>query len=252
MSEFWYTTGTMKDVYGSDHVAFRLFDSTHIFWLVFFVVSTISLAMIYRRSTTSTRRKILIVLTVLLVLDELVKYAFMIPTNQFEYSYLPLHVCSINIFVCLWNTIHPNPLAKNILYAMCLPGALVALLSPTWTSLPIFNIMHLHSETVHIMLFMYPVLLLTEGFKPDYKLLPQVFGCLCIEAVVALFFNTKFGTNFLFISGNENNPILLMVENVFGNFYVVGLAILVCIVWFFLYLPWIIRQIKEKKVYSVK
>jgi len=49
-------------------------------------------------------------------------------TGQWNWSYLPLHLCSINVFVCLYNTLTDRNWCKEELYALCIPGAMLALL----------------------------------------------------------------------------------------------------------------------------
>ena len=57
--------------------------------------------LVFKRLSTAGRNRFLTVLTVLLLLDELAKYAIAIGTDDWYWGYLPLHLCSINIFVCL-------------------------------------------------------------------------------------------------------------------------------------------------------
>ena len=89
---------------------------------------------------------------------------------------------------------------------------------------------------------MYPFLLLVDGLRPDIHNLPKVglfAGCV---AVLALFLNKIWGTNFLFLSRTDNNPMLNLIANVFGNYYRLGLVLLVFVMWLLLYLPWTFRK----------
>ncbi len=242
MSEFWYTKTTMWAVHGDGYRSFELFGATHMFWLLACFVVCIVGALLYHRAGEKARRRAIIVLTVLLLADELLKYVFTLATGQFEWQFLPFHMCSINLFVCLWYTLRPNQVAGNILYALCLPGAFVALIFPSWQALPIFNMMHLHSETVHIMLVLYPVLLLAGGFRPDVKQLPKAFGFLLGAGVLAMCLNKLWGTNFMFLARTDGISILEAISSVFGSAYILGLVCLVIIVWAVLYAPWIISE----------
>ncbi|MEA4911204.1 MAG: TIGR02206 family membrane protein [Oscillospiraceae bacterium] len=243
MSEFWYTQTTMRGVYGADYRAFQPFDGTHLFWLCLCLVLCVTLGLWYRGASEQQRARCLRVLVVLLLADELLKYGFTLATGQFEWQYLPLHLCSINIFVCVWYVLKRSDIAAEILYALCLPGALLASLSPSWLPLPLWNIMHLHSASVHILLVLFPVLLLAGGFRPDYRRLWKVGLFLAAGAVCALVCNTLTGTNFMFLNGTDNNPILNIFASLFGEkLYILGFPIILAVLWTAMYLPWVLAR----------
>lgn len=77
-----------------------------------------------------TRHQILRAVFVLMLADEFMKQTVLLYTGQWNVTYLPLHLCSINIFVCWYDAIHQSRWSKEILYALCIPGAVVAMLSP--------------------------------------------------------------------------------------------------------------------------
>lgn len=247
MSDFWMTSATFRQTYGSGRVLFDTFSSAHFLWLGI-AAAAIALAMVlFRYLGEKGRRRMFVVVTVLMLADELLKYVATAVTGQFEVQFLPFHLCSVNLFVALFNTIKPNNVTKNILYALCLPGAIIALLVPTWTSLPQWNVMFLHSETVHMLLVLYPCMLLASGFKPDYKVLPWVALFLLGVCVPAVALNTIFDTNFLFLNGTVGNPVLELCKDVFGDVYQIGLVVLLVIVWFLMYLPWEIARVAKAK-----
>ncbi len=248
MSEFWYTVYTMKDVYGSDYTSFTLFSPTHIFWLVLLVVICVVCAILYRRASEQKRLIARRVLSAFILLTEVTRQRVIISAGQWIPAALPLHLCSVNIFVCLWYTIHPTKVAGNILYCLCLPGALVALLSPTWLALPINNICHITSELLHISLVLYPVLLLAGGFRPQPRMIPKVLACLAGAAVVIYPINKLLGTNFFFINGYEDNVITELFASIFGEqFYLVGFIFVIAILLVVLYLPWYLSDKKRAK-----
>lgn len=199
---FWANRGDVEAV-EPNYFAFRHFDGTHIALLALAGVIIFCAVLVFKRLSTAGRNRFLTVLTVLLLLDELAKYAIAIGTNDWYWGYLPLHLCSINIFVCLAYTLTKKDFFAEILYCLCLPGAAIALLVPTWNDLPMLNGMHLHSASVHIMLVMYPALLLANGFRPDYRRLPKILGLLTLVAVPIYFVNRWLGTNFFLPCANR-------------------------------------------------
>ena len=238
MSEFWYTPATMREVNGNSYQAFRMFGPVYCFWLVLLLAACIIGKIFFPKMSEAKRHKVYVVLTVLMLIDEIAKYVMTILTNQFEWQLLPFHLCSINIFVCLWHTLKPTETSKEVLYSICIPAALVALLSPNWICLPLWNFMHIHSALMHVLLILYPVLILVEGYRPKPKNIPKVMLFLVCAAGVAFLINKALGTNFFFLSGHNNNPALMLISSIFGKFYLVGLIVLVLVVLILMYLPW--------------
>lgn len=248
MSEFWYTTGTMRAVRGASYQAFSLFGPVHLFWLGLCALLSAVLGRWYHRAGEAARLRALRILSALMLTDEVGKYVMTASTGQWEWGYLPLHLCSINIFICLWHSIHPNRTAKEFLYALSLPGGLMALLSPTWTSLPMWNFMHLHSETIHIMLFLYPVLLLAGGFRPNWRTVPRLLAFLACLAVPIYFLNKVLNTDFMFLNGTDGAAVNVFFARIFGDrLYMLGFLPLVLALGLALYLPWGIAARRRKK-----
>ena len=127
------------------------------------------ICVVYRRLRENERLTFRRVLAVLLICDELFKYGIAIYSGDFRPSFLPLHLCSINIFLIAADAIKPNELLQEVLYAVCLPGAFFALAFPGWNYLPIWNALCIHSFTAHIMLLLYPLLRISGGFQPSFK-----------------------------------------------------------------------------------
>lgn len=245
---FWANRGEVEAT-EPGYLAFHHFDGTHIALLAVAAAIITCAVLIFRRLSTAGKNRFFTVLTVLMLFDELAKYAIAIGTDDWYWGYLPLHLCSINIFVCLAYTLTKKDFFAEILYCLCLPGAGIALLVPTWNDLPILNGMHLHSASVHIMLVMYPVLVLANGFKPNYRRLPKILGLLAVVAVPIYFINRWLGTNFLFLARTDNNPVLEMLAAVFGKkYFFLGLPVLLIVAWALMYLPWIISEHKKAKI----
>ena len=162
----------------------------------------------------------------LLLLDEAIKIAGLAAFGNYDVSYLPLHLCSINIILIAIHAWKPNKILDNFLYGVCIPGALAAMLFPTWYTLPALNFMHLHSFTIHILLITYPVMVTVGGdIRPDWRQLPKcILFTLCMAVPIYLF-NMAFGTNFMFLMYAEAGNPLLIFENLFGN-HLIGIPVL--------------------------
>jgi len=173
--------------------------------------------------------------------------AILIIGGNYTVSYLPLHLCSINIFVIAVHAYKPSKMLDNFLYTVCIPGALAALLFPTWVSLPITAGMHLHSFTVHILLLLYPAVLAINGdIKPEMRSLPKSLGLLGVLAIPIYIVNLLLDTNFMFLmSADPGNPLYLF-EQMWGN-HLLGFPVIIAGVLLVMYGPLeLIRKIKKK------
>ena len=94
MSHFLDTTETVADGLG-----FALFDSLHLLWLAVCVIAITACSVAYKRLKPLNRSRFRKIIAWLLVADELFKMAILILGGNYATSYLPLHLCSINIFV---------------------------------------------------------------------------------------------------------------------------------------------------------
>jgi len=218
-------------------VGFSHFDVTHVIWLCVFALVTVLNCLLYKKFSDSGRKKWRKTVAVLLLADELFKMVILFAGGNYEWGYLPLHLCSINIFVIALHAWKPGKLLDNFLYTVCIPGTLAALLFPTWTRLPVLNAMHLHSFTVHILLILYPVTLFVCGdIKPSYKMIPKCLGLLVLMAIPIYVINLLLDTNFMFlISASKGNPLYLF-EQMWGN-HLLGFPVITAGVLLVMYLP---------------
>ena len=169
MSEFWMSYEMIAQRYGPGYQGYPLFGAVHLGELEAVAVCILLTARWYRRSPERTRRRILWGVTVLLLADEAVLVIAMLATGQWNWSYLPLHLCSIHIFLCTTCTLTGKDWCKEELYALCTPGAAIALLCPGWLGTKAWSLINLHSVTLHGLLVLYPVLLVAGGFRPQVR-----------------------------------------------------------------------------------
>lgn len=222
---------------------FSYFAAGHILWLVSAIIACIAGVLVYRRLSVPGRRKFFMVFALSLATIELIRQIAFIAVGRWSVAFLPLHICSIHIFVCLAQAFRPGKMKEEILYCLCLPGSLIALLVPGWSVLPLDNFFCIQSFIVHTMLLMAPLLLLVGGFRPNYKMLGK---CLVPFLVVCPFlyvFNKIFATNFAFLNFPGCGNPLSWFASLWGNpGYLFGIPILLAGVWAILYLPYTLFQ----------
>lgn len=210
MKHFWDCSATIPDGLGFEH-----FDEVHFFWLGVLVLLTTVCTIIYKHATENSRRYIRYAFAALLIADELFKIIGLASHGNYTAGYLPLHLCSINIFIIAIYAIRPSKMLGNFLYIICIPAALAALIFPNWTNMPISNFMHIHSFTVHTLLAAFPIILTIVGeIKPSIKYLPGCLAILLIGGAVALTFNLIFETNFMYLmEAPKGNPLYWFAQN---------------------------------------
>ena len=229
-------------------MGFAHYDGTHLAWLAVGAVLIAVNCLLYRRLKSESRDKWNKIMAVLLIANELFKHTMLLIGGNFEAGYLPLHLCSINIFLIAIHAWRPSAMLSNFLYTVCIPGALAALLFPTWTDLPVLNFMHLHSTTIHIQLVMYPMVLAVSGvLKPTVKGIPKCLGLLAVLACVALAANLILDTNFMFLMEAEKGNPLYAFEQLFGS-HLIGFPILIAAVLVVMYVPMEIYRKHKKTV----
>ncbi len=242
MSRFFDTTETIGEGLG-----FSLFGQLHLAWLAVCFVAILVCCFAYKRLKSAGRASFRKTVAWLLVADELFKTVILVYAGRHTVSYLPFHLCSINIFVIAIHAYKPSKMLDNFLYTVCIPGALAAMLFPTWTSLPITTGMHWHSFTVHILLMLYPVVLTVNGdIKPELKNLPKSLGLLCLMAIPIYIINLLLDTNFMFLmSADPGNPLYLF-EQMWGN-HLLGFPVIIAGVLLVMYGPLeLIRKLHKK------
>lgn len=241
MEYFWENSDTIVDGLGFQH-----FDSFHLIWLCGFLLALLLNCLLYRKLSERGRKIWRITVAMLLIADEIFKQIPLLIQGYFQPDYLPLHLCSINIFLIAFHAWKPSNILGNFLYTVCIPGAMAALLFPTWNGLPPANYMLIHSFTVHILLVMYPVVLTVAGdIRPEWKLIPKVLLVLVGLSLVALVCNLLLDTNFMFLmSADPGNPLYLF-EELWGS-HLWGFPVIITAVLLVMHLPWILfKRVKR-------
>jgi len=234
------TTGSIEN-----GVGFSPYDGCHIAWLVFAAVCIAGCCLLYRTRGDRGRRRMRFAIAGLIIADELLKMAVLIIGDNYTKNYLPLHLCSVNLFLIAWHAFRPTKTLDNFLYMACIPGALAALLFPSWTKLPPTALMHIHSFTFHILLVCYPAMLLAgRDLRPDVKVMPKVLLLLACLAGVAAITNAILDTNYMYLAEAETgNPLYWFEKNMGSHYW--GFAVILPLLVLIMYAPQLFRMLKN-------
>lgn len=223
-------------------MGYPLFGKIHILSSVITIL--IVLILINHLLKVGSRKRMFIIklIPVVMLFMEIFKDAFLISVHRFSVAYLPLHVCSIGIFIFLLREYLPWKWAKDffgeLAYVLIMPGSMAALLFPDWTIYyPVLNFMNLYSFAWHGALILYPLLLRISGLvKPLIKHIYQPILFLLVTTPLIYVFDKHFNCNFFFVNWPVPGSPLSYFESLLGNpGYLIGYAGLVLIILIIVY-----------------
>lgn len=125
MEHFWDTVDTIGEGFG-----FSLFGARHLVTLALYIGFAVLSCKLYKAADEKKRAQLRGLFAVLLLADEAFKQIGLQIGGNFNWDYLPLHLCSINIFLIALYAWKPSRLLDNFLYFICIPAATAALLFP--------------------------------------------------------------------------------------------------------------------------
>ena len=226
-------------------MGFEAFDLTHILWLLAGIALCVIACNLFRKLVEDKRKLVLRVLGGYILFQELLKNLVVCLLGEFSWGWLPFHLCGINILLIAFDAIKPTKVVRSFLYYFAIPGAMLALLFPNWTEVPFWNFFHLHSFTIHILLVLYPLLLVTTGqVDTSLKAALKGVGLLVAMAIPVYGLNRLWGTNFMFLMKPDTGNPLEMFEKLLGS-HLWGFPILLPVVIAIMHLP--ILVFKKRK-----
>lgn len=229
---FFVTKGNVPD-----SVGFQAFALTHILWLLAGGLFCAAAYIFYRKLSAEKRKTALKALGAYIFLQEMVKNLVLVVLGEFSWGYLPFHLCGVNILLIAFDVIKQTKVVRSFLYYFSIPGAALALLFPNWTQMPVWNFFHIHSFTIHILLVLYPLLLVTTGqVATDLKSALKGVALLVAMAIPVYGLNLLWDTNFMFLMRPDSGNPLELFEKLLGS-HLWGFPILLPVVILVMYLP---------------
>ncbi len=130
-------------------VGFVPFGWFHLGWLL----AVAALCGVFLRYGTgwSAQRSVCVrkIATAAMAGSEIVRLVILALGGSLNRGVLPLHLCSMAVWLCLLHAWRGWDWTGQTLYGLCLPGACAALLFPDWTGYPPQNYFCLHSFAIH-------------------------------------------------------------------------------------------------------
>ena len=196
----------------------RMFNAAHIAVLSGTLLLCILGSHLLRRLPQRSGKRLMTGLALFNIGLYLLKIALICREPWFDvWAYLPLDLCGINLFVCLFAALLQKTVLFNFLYFIACPGAALALLLPNAPFLncnlyePVTLIFYLQ----HSILAAFPILLVLSGhFRPQLSSVWKnavvfVVSCIVMYGIDKLIFLlTGMPANYFFVVRSPGNPVL--------------------------------------------
>ena len=187
-------------------VGYELYSTAHIITISICILIIVSITVLYAIANEERKQQIRKVTAIIPVILMIFRYIYIILCGVSIVYELPLHLCSMTgIFCFLYEfSLKKSSLVRSVLgqalYALCFPGALMAILFPNGTIYPIFHFISLESYMFHAIIIAYICIRLVDnGIIPSVREAYKSILFLLIIVPPVFLFNVIFKTNFMFV-----------------------------------------------------
>lgn len=160
---------------------------------------------------------------------------------------LPLHMCSILIWLSGYMLITKNESIYPFVYFMGIGGALQAVLTPESGIYGFPHFRYIQTVTNHSLLILSAIwMTVVEGYRPTWKSLLRVMLVANVYMAVVFVINLGLGSNYLFI--NHKPPTASLIDLLPAwPYYIPFLELIGLATFTILYLPFAIKDLVAKK-----
>ena len=212
-----------------DGVGFDQFSLYHICWLILIIAISVILSIYFSGQDKRKKDRILKIIGSMLVFLIFLRIIVLYAGKHMSVYELPLHLCSLAGFVCFFHAFLKWDFLGQVLYSLCLPGTVFALIFPDWSYYPAFNFITFQGFIFHGGIVVYTVLgLVGEDIRPSIFKMWKAIVFLVIIVPVIYIFDRHFDVNYMFLLRPSPDSPLEWIDNKFGRlWYLPGYAVLV-------------------------
>lgn len=240
----------MNEFFSKDYIggAFVLFSSEHWAAIIVIVLLNLSFLLLRRRAKPETLRIWRYGMAAVLIVNELAWHLWNLSVGQWKVqTMLPLHVCSVLVFLSAYMLVKRSYLIYEFAYFMGIAGALQAVLTP---DLGIYGFPHFryfqtfisHGLIITAAVYMTVV----EGFRPTWKSFGRVLIWSNVYMVVVGVINWLIGSNYMYVAHKPETASLIDMLGPWP-WYILALEAIGFVMFLFLYLPFAIRDILARR-----
>lgn len=220
-------------------VGFSIFGRQHILCLIITAVVISIFAALFYGQDDRKRHKTVTAFGIILVSLEVLRIIYLFAVGHFSVYELPLHMCSISGLLCLLHAYTGHDWIGQTLYAVGLPGTVMALVFPDWGMYPAISFINFHGFLFHGLIVCYVICqLLCGGIRPKLRSLWKALLFLCVIIPPIYAFDRIFNTNYFFINVPSPGSPLAWMAGFMGNpGYLLGYAALALAMMTAMYIP---------------
>jgi hypothetical integral membrane protein (TIGR02206 family) len=232
--------------------SFQLYGIGHIIALSLILISCLSFLYFRRIWGDTQKRRFRRSLAAILFLNEIAWHVWAAYWGIWNIqTMLPLHMCSVVVWLTMVMLLTKNRSLYEISYFLGIGGALQALLTPDITGYGFPHFRAFNTFLAHGLLVAVPVYMtLVEGYRPTLESLKRVFIWTNIYMIFVFFLNLVLGSNFLFIAYKPDFPTLLDLLAPWP-WYIIQLEVVGFLILFILYMPFFVKDSRNKKRMNV-
>ena len=226
----------------SPQSTFEPFGTAHLTTVCVVFAVALALPLAVRFLLPIARRPVAYLLAALLLAQEGIKIWVQVDTQGFSADLLPLHMCTLAVYLSAWMLVTHDRRIFEIVYFWGLGGATQALLTPDLEEgFPALSylLFYLGHGAIIVSIF---YAMIVFRLRPYLASLPRVMAITIGVATVAFAVNLWLDTNFMYLMAKPVRPSLL---DWFGPWpwYLLGLIIVSLLSFFLLYLPFFVADL---------
>ena len=233
---------------------FHYFSLAHILPILF-MIGIIALIIIYRKRLKEYKHesRIRLTLAFIMIITEMSYFWRLVGVeslNANPVDHLPITVCGWAIIFSSFLVLTKNQTLFDIVYFWVFAGSTFGLLTPTvitYCGPTRFRYYQFWLE--HIMGFITLFyMMFVHGMRPNWKSLIKSLCAMFILGGIAIFANLNLpGANYLFMAMPEETASILDILPKNYVVRVIVMAVLISILFFVAYIPWLVKDIRTKK-----
>lgn len=225
---------------------FVLFNNVHLITLLLIALLNLFLLR-FRAAPEATRRNLRFGMTAILWANEISWHIWHIYWGQWTLqTMLPLHLCSVLVWVGGIGLVTKNYPIYELLYFMGISGALQALLTPDVGIYGFPHYRYFQTFISHGLILTSAIYMTTvEGLRPTGKSIWRVFAGMNVYMLIVFVINQIIHSNYLFIAHKPETASILdaLPAWPYYIFYIEVIGLLSCLI---LYLPFALRDWRAK------
>jgi len=226
---------------------FQIFYPPHLIALTLILLLNLGFVYFRRVESSQARQRVRYAMATILILNEIGWHLWHIFTGQWTIqTMLPLHVCSVLVFLGAAMLITRNDTLYEVQYLLGIGGAIQAVLTPDvglygFPHFRFFQTFISHGLIISSAIYMTVV----EGYRPTVKSLWRVFWLTNVYMIFVGLVNWAMGSNYMFIARKPDTPSLI---DVLGPWplYIIWLEVIGLATVLILYSPFAIKDWAKK------